>query len=441
MRVHPPNRMIHKEERMPRVWTVVAIAALLAGCHKNQDKGTAPSGVKGGKGGKGPSSFSIPVQVGTVTRGDVVATAELIGSLRAKHRVRLGAETGGLIVAMGLREGDPFEKGDVLVQLCDRDAKIRLNQAQAALAKAERLLADVQKKTRPEVIERLRAAASAQEALWLQSQDRLHRVESLIQDRVATEEELKRARLAEAAGKALLQKAKAELEEAEQGRTAEEIAVAQAEVALRKVAVQAAERELSKTSVTTPFAGAVLQRLAEIGAYVRIGDPLLEIASIDELDVFLGVPERYVARVHVGSPLTLYADVLPDWQLDAKVAAVVPAADPKSRNVPVRVCISNADRKLLPGMFVRAKAVAARRKNVILVPVEAVTPRDEAQVVFVVDAGKARMVPVRVDLIGDGVVSVAGELKVGDTVVTVGGEALFPGAPVTIAGPSAAAAK
>jgi len=371
----------------------------------------------------------------------MVATAELIGSLRAKHRVRLGAETGGLIVAMGSREGDPFEKGDVLVQLCDRDAKIRLNQAQAALAKAERLLADVQKRTRPEVIERLTAAASAQEALWLQSQDRLERVESLIQDRVATEEELKRARLAETAAKALLQKAKAELEEAEQGRTAEEIAVAQAEVALRKVAVDAAERELTKTSVAAPFSGAVLQRLAEIGAYVRVGDPLLEIASSDELDVFLEVPERYVARVRVGAPLTLYADVLPDWQLDAKVAAVVPAADPKSRNVPVRVRIPNADRKLLPGMFVRARAVAARRKNVILVPVEAVTPRDDTQVVFVVDGGKARMVPVRVDLIGDGVASVEGELKAGDSVVTVGGEAIFPGAPVTVAGPSATAAK
>ena len=412
----------------------IAIAAALAlnACQKGAEDAGGSAGGKAGKGGKA-MAFTIPVQVGKVRRGDVVATAEFIGNLKARHRVRLGAETAGLVVEADAREGDPFAEGDLLVKLNDRDQKIVLAQVEAELEKARRVLAEVQKKTRPEVIDRLKAAVAEKEALWQQTQDDLRRVEKLIEQKVRTEAELKRARLAEAAAKALLHRSKAELEEAEQGRTAEEIAVAQAEVTLREVAVEAAQRELAKTSMSAPFAGVVIGRSVEVGAYVRTGDPLVEIASIEDLDVFLELPERYVECVKVGTPLTLYADALPDWQLEAKVEAVVPAADPKSRNVPVRLRISNPDRRLFPGMFVRGKVAVSTRRDVLLAPIEAVTPRDDIQVAFVVEQGHARMVRLTLGLVGDGVAEVGDELKEGDTVVTVGGEALFPGAAVTVA--------
>ena len=179
----------------------------------------------------------------------------------------------------------------------------------------------------------------------------------------------------------------------------------------------------------------MLQKLAEMGAYVHVGDPLLEIACIRELDVFLELPERYAERVRVGAPLTLHADALPGWRRDAKVEAIVPAADPKSRNIPIRLRVDNADGRLFPGMFVRSRVVVQRLEDAILVPVEAVTPRDDIKVVFVVEEARVRMAAVQVIFVNDGFAALRDGLKVGDVVVTVGGESLFPGAAVEVASP------
>ena len=419
---------------MRRQWTLTLVAALsLTGCGRNEGP---PSG--GGSPGGKAFAFTIPVEVGRVQRSDIAATAELIGNVRARARAQLGAETIGRVVEVRCLEGDRFKAGDVLVRLCDRDARIGLARAQAALAKAQRVLEDVRKQTRPEVIAQLKAGVEEKQALLAQAEDDLARVESLVKEKVRTEAELKHARLSEVAAQAALARAKAQLAEGEAGRTREEIAVADAEVAQRKVDVVAAEGEMAKTQVKAPFDGVVLQRLVDVGAHVNVGNGLVEVAAIDELDVFLELPERYISQVQVGTKVSLFVDSLPKWSYEGRVDAIVPAADPKSRNVPLRLRVPNPDGRLFPGLFVRGEVVVEIRHNAVVVPVEAVTPRGKQQVVFVVEQGVVRMVPVQLGLVGRGLAEVGSAVVPGAAVVTVGGEQLFPGAPVRVAQESAA---
>ena len=65
---------------------------------------------------------------------DVVRTLVLVGRVRPPSRTRVGATLAGTVDRVLVREGDRVEKGDLLVQLDDREARALVAQAQASLA-------------------------------------------------------------------------------------------------------------------------------------------------------------------------------------------------------------------------------------------------------------------------------------------------------------------
>ena len=121
--------------------------------------------------------------------------------------------------------------------------------------------------------------------------------------------------------------------------------------------------------VLAPFAGTVIQRNADVGTLVTAGSPtdntavaptsvtgqangLFEVASIDELRVFVNVPQVYAPNVKVGLPV----DVTVRGQLETPVTGTVTrtarALDPATRTLLTEVDIPNATHRMLPGMFV-----------------------------------------------------------------------------------------
>lgn len=196
-----------------------------------------------------------------------------------------------------------------------------------------------------------------------------------------------------------------------QDESASQLAVAQA-------SVQAAEAQLAKTRVIAPFEGLVGLKKLSVGEYVSPGTELLSLVSVDPLEVDFRVPEHYLSKVKLDSPVELRFDAFPDQSYTAKVGAINPQVDAAGRSLWLRAQVANPDRSLRPGLFARIRLNLAE-DQAIMVPETALAPSGGNQYVYQVVNHVAQRVPVTVGQRRDAWVEVLG-IEAGDEVIVSG---------------------
>jgi membrane fusion protein (multidrug efflux system) len=207
-----------------------------------------------------------------------------------------------------------------------------------------------------------------------------------------------------------------------------------------EAAVALAAARLAKTEIKAPFSGIIGLRVVSVGDYVKEGQDVVNLESIDPLKVDFRVPEIYLSQVQVGQTLTVALDALPGKSFEGRVLAVNPLIDAAGRSVVLRAVVRNTDASLRPGMFARVKLITRDAKEALVVPEQAIVPQGDEQYVFRVVDGKAARVKIDIGQRRDGKVEVLKGLGPSDVVVTAGQLKLRDGVPVTIANLGAAAA-
>jgi RND family efflux transporter, MFP subunit len=210
-------------------------------------------------------------------------------------------------------------------------------------------------------------------------------------------------------------------------------------------AVRAAEAELrasrarlADTVLRAPLSGVVTQRYLDQGALASPQQAVVAVQAIREVWVSVAVPEEVSRRLYTGQSARVTLDAQGNATRTGKIAQVLPAADPQSRQFTVRVRLDNADNRLRPGMSGRVTFETQRANGVLVVPQEAVNPAGEgAATVTVVSAdNKASIRTVRTGLSDGRVVAIEGEVAEGDPVVVITGRPLKDGQAVKMAGGS-----
>ncbi|MBN1810729.1 MAG: efflux RND transporter periplasmic adaptor subunit [Anaerolineae bacterium] len=217
----------------------------------------------------------------------------------------------------------------------ERTWNLQVQAAQAVLAQAEAELVGAQ---------RYLNALSAIRANPLELDARLHAAEM--------EQELAEAQVAAA---------QAVLDELKAGPTAEEVAIAEAQVRQAEAAVRLVDAQIAQLTLTAPMDGIVTSRSAQVGETATAGAPLLTIANLDEVTLVIYVPENRVGQVRLGQEVEVQVDSFPAQVFVGHVANIAGEAEFTPRNVQtqeervnlvfaVKVSIPNADQKLKPGM-------------------------------------------------------------------------------------------
>ncbi len=192
-----------------------------------------------------------------------------------------------------------------------------------------------------------------------------------------------------------------------------------------------AAARLAKTDIRAPFSGIIGLRSVSIGDYVKEGQDMVNLESIDPLKVDFRVPEIYLKQVQVGQTLELALDALPGKTYQGKVTAINPLVDAAGRAIVIRALVKNADTALRPGMFARVKLLTREALDAIVVPEQALVPQGEDQYVFRVVDGKAVRTKVEVGQRRDSRVEILKGIAAGDTIVTAGQIKIRDGTPVT----------
>jgi multidrug efflux pump subunit AcrA (membrane-fusion protein) len=334
-----------------------------------------------------------------------------------------------------LREGDAVQQGKTVVaQLKATEFELALAEAEAELAKAREILKKLKAGLRKEEIDEKRAELQERKT-WVDKYAKdLERMKAMQSKDIASASQYDLAESTYVAAKAQYERAQQTLRVAELGARPEDIAAAEAETQRLQARVQRLRDDIRKTTIRSPVSGVITQRYTEVGQWLEVGGKIADILVLNPVLVRVPVHEKDISRLRVGDEATVILDALPDHAFAGHIKHIIPQADLASRTFPVKIEVANtAETTLKAGMFARVTLRPGAAQATLFVPKDAVVRQTTGQVVFVVQAGKARLVPVKTGRAQAGALEIVeGDLRAGDLVVVTGNETLQDQAAVVV---------
>lgn len=148
--------------------------------------------------------------------------------------------------------------------------------------------------------------------------------------------------------------------------------------------LEVARARLAKTRITAPWGGVVGARRVSPGAFLRAGQPITELARLNQMKVSFSAPERYLGVLSRGAPVSVTTPAFPGESLQGQIDVVEPVLDADLRSARILARIPNPGGKLRPGMSANIVAVLRERPQALTIPSEAVVVEGGQAFVFAV---------------------------------------------------------
>lgn len=176
---------------------------------------------------------------------------------------------------------------------------------------------------------------------------------------------------------------------------------------------------LRKTEILAPFDGVIGLRNISVGAVIEPSTKLATIRKMEKLKLDFSVPEKYSPDIKQGMKVkfTLYDEAN---YYEANVIATEHGIDEDTRSLKVRALVTSPSDHLIPGAFANVFLSFGENKNAILIPSEAIIPREQEKSVIIAKNGKAHFVLVKTGVRKASQIEIIEGINQGDTVITSG---------------------
>ena len=285
-----------------------------------------------------------------VSRGDVDRIVSASGKLRALNTIKVGSEISGQVTAVFVDFNSPVTAGQILARIDPTRPQARVAQARAQVDLARATLAQAEA-----------AITRAQTDVQVQSREFARR-QQLFEKGFVSKAGIDTAQNLLANARASLATAKAQ---AQSGR---------AQIAQSNAELSSAELDLSRTVITAPTSGVIINKLVEPGTTVAASfqtPNLFEIAAdTSRMQVEASVDEADIGQIRVDQNVRFTVDSYPDETFVAKVQQIRKSATEAQNVVSYLVIldVDNKDGKLLTGMTANVEIVTGKKINVLRVP-------------------------------------------------------------------------
>jgi len=258
----------------------------------------------------------------------------------------------GYVQEVRVKDNQQVHKGDTLIIIDDRDYKIALMQAEAALATAKSNVAASRANTAAarsgiatskQGVNTIDAQIAAAQVNVTRTTQDFNRYQNLIQDHSITQQQFEQAQAAkELAEKQLdiLQQQKKQASTqtgvvaSQSNATAQSIEVAESVVKQREVEVEEAKLKLSYTILTAPESGKVSRVNVQEGQLLQAGQSTFNIVHSNDLWVVANFKETQYRKMAIGQKVIVHADAFPNHDFDAVLSSFSPATGAKFSLLP-----------------------------------------------------------------------------------------------------------
>ena len=293
----------------------------------------------------------------------------------------INTRVSGYIKKINFTEHQWVNAGDTLVVLDDREFKIKLMDAQAALMDAKNsasVLSSTISTTSTNVDVANANIEEAKARLWKMEQD-LKRYKSLLESESVSQQQYDQVKSdydAQLAHYNALLKQRESMKSTSVETTKKEGNV-EANILRREADLEMAKLNLSYTVITAPYSGYVGRRTLEIGQLVQAGQTITNLINEDNKWIIANYLEKQIKNIYIGQEVKIRIDALGDKTFKGKVISISEATGSKysmlptdnsagnfvkiQQRIPVRINfedLSNEDSgRLRAGMMVTTEAV------------------------------------------------------------------------------------
>ena len=291
----------------------------------------------------------IPVTTEKAVRKTIVQTVSATGKIQPETEVKISPEVAGEIIELPVEDGKSVKKGDLLVKIKPDSYKALLEQQEAAISSAK-------------------ATNLQQKATMLKSEQDFRRAEDMYAKKTISVQEYNAAQAAFDVAKNTYESSLHEIERAEAGSSQ-------------------ARDQLSKTTVYSPMDGTVTvlnsklgERIVATGQFA--GTEVMRVADLNHMEARVDVNENDVVNVKVGDKANVKIDAYGDRKFRGTVYQIAntgtttgAGTQEEVTNFQVKVRIDDHDLTLKPGLSCTADIETNMVKDVVAVPMQAVTIR------------------------------------------------------------------
>lgn len=359
-----------------------------------------------------PRFIGASVQSVTVTSRELVRSVVATGRVEAPHRVDLGSQIVGTVLAVPVEEGQSVQAGQRLVELDDAELRAALREAEVAALQAQARVRQLQEVQRPVSGQALRQA----QATLDNARAQLKRQEDLFRQGYVGQAVLDEARKSVELADAQLGAARRQHDTTLAGGSDD--AIAAAALAQARANADTARARLRHATITAPVAGVLIGRDVERGDVVQPGKPLMVLSPAGETQLVVQFDEKNLGLLAVGQQALASADAFADRRFAAEVVYISPGVDAQRGSVEVKLRVASPPAYLRQNMTVSVDVEVARRAHALAVPLELLHDADSATPwVQKVEDGRARRQDVKLGLRGAGLVEIIEGVKAGDQLV------------------------
>lgn len=210
----------------------------------------------------------------------------------------------------------------------------------------------------------------------------------------------------------------------------EEYDIASANYKIAQAQSQLIRVQLAKTTIKAPFSGKIGLRHISAGTYITPNQSIANLLSVHPVKITFSIPEKYVQEVKLNS--TIHFNVNQSNQVfTARIYAIDPGIDHKTRTLQVRALAHNQKGILIPGTFAQV-TMPLQYTQAFIIPTEAVLPVQSGKKVYVFKNGKAIAIDIATINRSEKELAVTEGLKSGDTLIISGIMSLKDNAEVNV---------
>lgn len=345
------------------------------------------------------SGPKVTVQTETVKRGRIVATVSGSARIQPEVQVKISAKVSGQIMELAVEEGDYVQKGQFLVQLDPVAYRAAVDQAQSNLDYAE--------------------------AGYKKAESEYKRAQALFENNHSSNAELEIAKSTYKQSKAQVDQSRASLDQAKDN--------------------------LEKTTIYAPMSGTVSQLNKKAGEMAMGSqftlDVIMIVADLTKMRAETEIDENDIVSVTLGDSARIEVDAFPDSVFMGLVTEIANTGTTQGQgtqsevtNFLVKVAMIDPPARLRPGMSATVDVITETRENALRIPIQCLTVRaplpkssetadstdvvstndsaENIQVVFRVEDGVAKQVPVTVGISSEQAYEVVDGLEEGEVIVS-----------------------
>jgi HlyD family secretion protein len=364
----------------------------------------------------------VTVQTGNVVRGDLDSIVTASGEIKPKNYINIGANAQGELKEILVKEGDRVRRNQLLARIenVQPEADVEAQRATLNSAEADSAASEAQVKAADEGIRTMQSQLEKDRADLERMKAEFDRSEALYKEHLLAKQDYDLRKFTYEAQLATIKQSEQRLVQsrAQREQAAAQLASAQKRIAQYKAVLVRYNDILQKHNAFAPIDGVITNLPVRTGEIVVPGiqnsaaSTIMTIADMSLITAEVKVDETDIVNVKLNQTADITIDAIPNKTFKGHVTEIGNTAilrstglaasqsavsSQEAKDFKVVVALDNPPDDIRPGLSCTAKITTATRKNVLTIPIQALTVRQKGQLEPKPANGKAAPVVTKLD--------------------------------------------